>query len=327
MSGQVASGPRGRVVDASRPDHPASWATWATALTVDPTKSQRRCAVMLELGQLQLVPEVECVPVLERRGARFVGSPRRTGTSSTACQWIALLTWPRTSTSVERSATSDAVRRAAGRVAPSSSRRPARQRTPRRRRSSRACRSPLAREVDPDAVGLDSPAAISRERRPPPGGGGADSTPPRRARPRRRRGTGRRRRSRRQTTEMLRSAPARFRHVVRGDILEIPGDCVQPKAPGRARSEPEPSRHRERPAGRGPRRHQLAEVDRVFQPGHASIITAGAHAVDVPSFEGSLYPGEGARERRVAPTVVSAGWRPAASGGTSMRPPVDTGRR
>ena len=60
------------------------------------------------------------------------------------------------------------MRRAAGRVAPSSSRRPARQRTPRRRRSPRA--APLAprERGGPDAVGLDSPAAISRERRPPP---------------------------------------------------------------------------------------------------------------------------------------------------------------
>ena len=31
----------------------------------------------------------------------------------------------------------------------------------------------------------------------------------------------------------------------------------------------------------------------MFQPGHTSIITAGAHAVDVPSFEGSPYPWRG----------------------------------
>ena len=217
------------------------------------------------------------------------------------------------------------MRRAAGRV-PSSSRRPARQRTPRRRRSSRAVpHAPRerggSRRCRPRFARRDR-----RERRPPPGGGGADSP-------------------RRELDlavveerdddvdhvaddpEMLRSAPARFRHVVRGDILEIKGGASAEDArrrPVRA----EPPRHRECPAGRGPRRHQLSEVDRVFQPGHTSIITAGAHAVDVPSFEGSPLPLErerGSGESLLPLSVPAGGRRQVAE--LQCGPRFDTGRR
>ena len=153
---------------------------------------------------------------------------------STACQYAALFTWPRRSTSVARSGQGSASRRF---------REPA-ARGGRDRASFRSVRiqtealepggPSVGAEVDPDAVELDPPAAITHQRHPAAGGQSCRSAAPRR-----------------QLDvivldcrrhdldpdvthdpQMVGGAPPGLVDVVHRHVLEIARDCVQPQPSG-----------------------------------------------------------------------------------------------